>query len=195
MQGVEYIVLHAQEPILYVIRKQHRSSQTQATPLADFYILAGVVYQAPDLQSVINSRLTSSVHHLVSAFDEAMSYMRYHPTKGYCWEFGAPSSLKSNQDKAKERVKNDTGSVFQRRRVDLLLGELSRKFPPKVPAADKSDAAAAAGDLSGKAGSGEAAATSASASAQRPEKREGDVGQKRPQPAELGPPSKVLRSS
>lgn len=27
------------------------------TPLTDYYIVAGVVYQAPDLSSVINSRL------------------------------------------------------------------------------------------------------------------------------------------
>ena len=59
MVGVEYILLHVQEPILYVIRKQHRHSPTQATPLADYYIIAGVVYQAPDLMSVLNSRLVS----------------------------------------------------------------------------------------------------------------------------------------
>ena len=29
------------------------------TPLADYYMLAGVVYQAPDLCSIINSRLVS----------------------------------------------------------------------------------------------------------------------------------------
>jgi mediator of RNA polymerase II transcription subunit 6 len=60
MTGIEYILLHVQEPILYVIRKQHRHSPTQATPLADYYIIAGVVYQAPDLGSVFNSRLVSS---------------------------------------------------------------------------------------------------------------------------------------
>lgn len=51
------MLLHVQEPILYVIRKQHRFSAAQVTPLADFYIIAGVVYQAPDLGSVINSRI------------------------------------------------------------------------------------------------------------------------------------------
>lgn len=29
MQGVEYALVHAQEPILYVIRQQHRQSPTQ----------------------------------------------------------------------------------------------------------------------------------------------------------------------
>lgn len=59
MTGLEYIVLHVQEPILYVIRKQHRHSMEQTTPIADYYIIAGVVYQAPDLASVISSRLVS----------------------------------------------------------------------------------------------------------------------------------------
>jgi mediator of RNA polymerase II transcription subunit 6 len=53
------MLLHVQEPILYVIRKQHRHSATQVTPLADYYIIAGVVYQAPDLGSVLNSRIVS----------------------------------------------------------------------------------------------------------------------------------------
>ncbi|MCJ8731087.1 hypothetical protein PDJAM_G00191910 [Pangasius djambal] len=60
MVGVEYILLHAQEPILYIIRKQQRQSPAQLIPLADYYIIAGVVYQAPDLGSVISSRVVSS---------------------------------------------------------------------------------------------------------------------------------------
>lgn len=59
MTGLEYVLLHVQEPILYVIRKQHRHSSQQATPIADYYIIAGVIYQAPDLASVLNSRLVS----------------------------------------------------------------------------------------------------------------------------------------
>lgn len=59
MTGLEYILLHVQDPILYVIRKQHRHSPTQVIPLADYYIIAGIVYQAPDLASVLNSRLVS----------------------------------------------------------------------------------------------------------------------------------------
>lgn len=82
MQGTEYILLHVQEPILFVIRKQTRHSPNQVTPIADYYIIAGYVYQAPDLHSLISFRLTSAIHHLVSAFDESQSYMRYHPTKG-----------------------------------------------------------------------------------------------------------------
>ena len=66
LTGLEYMLLHVQEPILYVIRKQHRHSATTVTPLADFYIIAGVVYQAPDLGSVLNS--SSSIVSIILPF-------------------------------------------------------------------------------------------------------------------------------
>lgn len=56
---MEYCLLHVQEPILYVIRKQHRHSPTHCTPIADFYIAGGIVFQAPDLLSIINSHMVS----------------------------------------------------------------------------------------------------------------------------------------
>lgn len=127
MTGLEYILLHVQDPILYVIRKQHRHSPTQAVPLADYYIIAGVVHQAPDLASILNSRMLSTVHHLQSAFEESMSYSRYHPSKGYSWELKVPEKCAK-----KETQREEPSSLFQRQRVDMLLGELTRKFPLPV---------------------------------------------------------------
>jgi hypothetical protein len=42
---MEYCLLFVQEPILYVIRKQQRHSQNHETPISDYYIIAGIVYQ------------------------------------------------------------------------------------------------------------------------------------------------------
>ncbi|XP_065681715.1 potassium voltage-gated channel subfamily D member 3 isoform X2 [Hydra vulgaris] len=128
MSGVEYQLIHSQDPILYIIRKQMRYSQTQATPLAFYYILAGVVYQAPDIGSLINSKLLSSVHQLQSAFAEARSYARYNPSKGYWWQFTEESKTKGNVIKKTTKP----GSVFQRQRVDLLLSDLVEKYPPRL---------------------------------------------------------------
>ncbi|XP_014671799.1 PREDICTED: mediator of RNA polymerase II transcription subunit 6-like isoform X2 [Priapulus caudatus] len=129
MSGLEYILLHVQEPILYVVRKQHRHSSTQVTPLADYYIIAGIVYQAPDLCSVINSRLLNTTHYLQSAFEEALSFSRYHPSKGYWWEF--KEKQQDTKNKKKEKKKDEQGSIFQIQRVDALLEDLSKRFPPK----------------------------------------------------------------
>lgn len=147
MTGVEYCLLYVQEPILYVIRKQQRHSPAQVTPISDYYIVAGTIYQAPDLCSVVNSRLLSAVSHLQGAFEEARSYAKYHPTKGYWWDFqpnhNAPFGAKritppNAGDEAKKKkkkseadsTKDEPSSVFQRVRVDALLKLLTDKFPP-----------------------------------------------------------------
>lgn len=137
MTGLEYILLHVQEPILYVIRKQHRHSPVQTIPLADYYIIAGIVYQAPDLASVLNSRLLSAVHHLQCSFEETMTYSKYHPSKGYWWDFKANKSGPFNvgQSAPKEVAntpKEEPSTLFQRQRVDMLLAELVRQFPLPV---------------------------------------------------------------
>uniref|UniRef100_A0A8I3WK17 Mediator of RNA polymerase II transcription subunit 6 n=2 Tax=Cebidae TaxID=9498 RepID=A0A8I3WK17_CALJA len=129
MVGIEYILLHAQEPILFIIRKQQRQSPAQVIPLADYYIIAGVIYQAPDLGSVINSRVLTAVHGIQSAFDEAMSYCRYHPSKGYWWHFKDHEEQDKVRPKAKR--KEEPSSIFQRQRVDALLVDLRQKFPPR----------------------------------------------------------------
>ncbi len=151
MHGVEYCLLYVQEPILYVIRKQNRHSPTHVTPISDYYIVAGKIFQAPDLCSVVNSRLLSAVNHLQAAFDEAKGYAKYHPTKGYWWDFqqtnsnapyGAkklpqPDDSAEKKKASKKKKKNELdiareepSSVFQRVRVDYLLKILTDKFPP-----------------------------------------------------------------
>lgn len=75
----------------------------------------------------------SAVHHLQSSFEEASGFSRYHPSKGYYWDF---KSQKAGPDKTKakeEKPKEESSSLFQRQRVDMLLGELIKKFPLPQP--------------------------------------------------------------
>ncbi|OWR44883.1 mediator of RNA polymerase II transcription subunit 6 isoform X2 [Danaus plexippus] len=136
MTGLEYILLHVQEPILYVIRKQHRQSPMQTIPLADYYIIAGIVYQAPDLASVLNSRILSAVHHLQCSFEETMTYSKYHPSKGYWWDHknktGPFNVGQSAPKEVSSTPKEEPSTLFQRQRVDMLLAELVRQFPLPV---------------------------------------------------------------
>merc|ERR1712212_1223221 len=137
MQGQEYMLLHAQDNVLYIIRKQQRFSPTQVTPLACYHIIAGQVFQTPDLGSVINSRLVSAVNHLNGAFSEIQSYSQYHPSRGYWWQTNKQTDPIEQQKKEKEKKqaskKEEAASIFQRRRVDQLLNDLSHRFPYKAP--------------------------------------------------------------
>lgn len=142
MVGPEYVLLIAQEPILYVIRKQHRTSPTQVIPLAHYYVIAGKVYQAPDLGNVVNSRLSNCANYLQQAFTETHSYAKYQSAKGYYWEFKDKDSqalevakeekLKGEHLKRKtSKKKEEPSSLFQRHKVDRLLDDLTKKFPLK----------------------------------------------------------------
>ena len=172
MQGTEYCLLHVQEPILYVVRKQIRQSPTQVTPVNDYYIIAGVIYQAPDIGSVLNSRILTGVSHLQSAFEEARGYARYHPSRGYWWDFGKEKE-KEKDEKAKDK-KEEPSSMFQRRRVDMLLDQLTRQFPHKVPQPAVQPPVEGGADGQGGGGSGAEAAGSI-----KSEKVEGGGGVKR----------------
>ena len=75
----------------------------------------------------------SVVHNLKEAFDEALSYSRYHPSKGYWWEF---PNQESGKDKAQpkkkvKKTKEEPSSTFQRQCLDMLLDEWTRRFPPR----------------------------------------------------------------
>ena len=77
----------------------------------------------------------SAVHHLQSAFEEANSYSRYHPSKGYSWDL--KERKVPERSAKKETQRDEPSSMFQRLRVDMLLGELTHKFPIPVPPQSK----------------------------------------------------------
>ncbi|KAL1391516.1 hypothetical protein pipiens_012321 [Culex pipiens pipiens] len=88
MTGVEYILLHVQDPILYVIRKQRRHTPTGSDSAG------GLLHHRGDLAE------------------------------------------NNKTDKGKEvAAKEEPSSLFQRQRVDMLLGDLLRKFPLPIPQA------------------------------------------------------------
>ena len=146
MQGTEYVLLHVQAPILYVIRKQRRTSPTQTFTIADFYIIAGTVYQAPDLNSIISTKLLSSIFELQSAFDDCLGFARYHPMLEYYWNFNKlPTSQGNNSGTSEEDKKPGTKEDILAKKVaqiqmpdrrnhivnvDILMAELFQKFKP-----------------------------------------------------------------
>lgn len=123
MTGNEYVLLHVQEPILYVIRKQDRiGPDPQAvTPLVDYYILAGIVYQAPDLNSIIQSRVLNSALNLKSALEEFQALSSFNPSTGYSWSSQHQTSKASKSSDKMQRI--DEFSRFQ-----MKVGSLMKSF-------------------------------------------------------------------
>ena len=70
---MEFVLQDAQEPHLFVIRKQLRRQVTakSADTLAAYYILDGNIYQAPTLHAVISSRMVSHMLIMTSIIDLA----------------------------------------------------------------------------------------------------------------------------
>lgn len=124
MQGIEYVLFYAQEPILYLIRKQNRIGPDSTTPLVDYYILAGVVYQAPDLNSIIQSRVLNSALNLKSALEEFQDIATFNPLTGYAWKFQqAQKSNSKAADKSVQRPEDFTLTRFQ-----MKVSKLMRNF-------------------------------------------------------------------
>lgn len=121
MTGLEFVLLHVQEPILYVVRKQIRQANNQVTPQADYYILAGVVYQAPDLNTVIQSRVLNCVHSLQSAFQEFQDIKRFQSSSGYTWTFKEKQAKKAINPEASNARLDEPFTKFHAEKVDSLL--------------------------------------------------------------------------
>jgi hypothetical protein len=71
MEGIEYSLVSPSSPNLFRITKAKRliTPQPSVTLLAVYYIINGVVYQAPSAHAVLSSRVLQSLHYMRNAFD------------------------------------------------------------------------------------------------------------------------------
>ena len=96
MTGLEYALARWHEPghvpSVYVICKQHRvgPTDTQVRKLA-FYYIAGfppVIFQAPDMHSIVSARLDVSAYQVLAAHRRLAVGVRHVPAQGLVWQFG-----------------------------------------------------------------------------------------------------------
>ena len=95
---------------------------------AHYHIIGGTVYQTPDLASIMNSRLSTSLDKILDSFQSCNSASRYNPTKGYWWEFKNHKVDTQKKKKEEENV-SKIATQFQKNRVDVLLGKLMKSHP------------------------------------------------------------------
>jgi len=55
--GVEFAVVHAEPPSLFIIHKRERLSPEETRPLQAYFIINNRIYQSPDMYTVLSNRL------------------------------------------------------------------------------------------------------------------------------------------
>lgn len=68
------------------------------SPIAYYYVINGSVHQAPDMYSLVQSRLLGALEPLRNAFGEVTNYSRYNTAKGYYWEFKNKPNVKKREE-------------------------------------------------------------------------------------------------
>jgi mediator of RNA polymerase II transcription subunit 6 len=85
MKGIEFVVHLAQEPDLWIIRKQNRLSPDEVRLLATYFVVRENIYMAPNIHSIVKSRLLSTSLTLSKALEKAASLPTYSPSQGYTY--------------------------------------------------------------------------------------------------------------
>ncbi|TFY83323.1 hypothetical protein EWM64_g693 [Hericium alpestre] len=84
--GVEFAVVHAEPPSLFVIHKGERFSPEETRPMAAYFIMNNRIYQSPDVYHVLSNRLLTSLYSLQSSMDILRKYRPdYTPRSGWAW--------------------------------------------------------------------------------------------------------------
>ncbi|KAG8990396.1 Mediator of RNA polymerase II transcription subunit 6 [Tulasnella sp. 427] len=97
MTGIEFSIVEAAEPHLFVIHKRRRDSPTEAQTLAAYYIMNNAIYCAPDIYTILSTRLQTSVQQLRSGLDIIRKHRPdFTPRAGYAWDV-----VQSSQEKAR----------------------------------------------------------------------------------------------
>ncbi|KAG1829234.1 MED6-domain-containing protein [Suillus subalutaceus] len=84
--GIEFTLVHAQPPSLFIIHKRERSSPEEVRPLAAYFIMNNRIYRSPDVYGVLSNRLLTSLYALQSSLDILrINRPDYTPRTGFIW--------------------------------------------------------------------------------------------------------------
>ncbi|KAG6817606.1 hypothetical protein H0H87_006234 [Tephrocybe sp. NHM501043] len=90
--GVEFAVVHAEPPSIFIIQKRERLSPDEVRPMAAYFIMNNRIYQSPDVYTILSNRLLTSLHSLQTSLDILRSHRPdYTPRTGFVWPITDPS--------------------------------------------------------------------------------------------------------
>lgn len=103
--GLEYVLVHAKPPDLFVVHKRWRTSATQTQTLDVYYILHGNVTMAADLYTVLGARMLSACSALQSSLSLARNAQAsFNPREGHAWRIAAEAE---EDDEEEEEAVDD----------------------------------------------------------------------------------------
>ncbi|KAJ1030174.1 hypothetical protein NDA16_001086 [Ustilago loliicola] len=89
--GLEFVLVHSRAPLCFVVQKRWRTSATETAPLAAYYIINDSIYQAPDMYSILATRLQSTVYGLKSSLSaQRRARPFFDPRRGHHGRFIVP---------------------------------------------------------------------------------------------------------
>ncbi|KAJ6604286.1 MED6-domain-containing protein [Mycena vulgaris] len=126
--GVEFAVVHAQPPSMFIIHKRERLSPDEVRPLSAYFIMNNRIYQSPDVYTVLSNRLLTSLCSLQSSLDILRSRRPdYIPRTGFVWPI-VDSATQPDDLKKKTAGEDGAGAGTESRSVSE-----APENKPKVP--------------------------------------------------------------
>ncbi|KAJ1310364.1 hypothetical protein OPQ81_007102 [Rhizoctonia solani] len=106
MKGIEYAVVHAEPPTLFIIHKRERLSPTDTRPIEAYYVYKNTIHKAFDLYSLVSNRLSTAVNCLSDSLSLIRPYKpEFSPRTGYQWNI-IDDSVEEEEDSNSNRMRN-----------------------------------------------------------------------------------------
>ncbi|EST06447.1 Mediator complex, subunit Med6 [Kalmanozyma brasiliensis GHG001] len=136
--GLEFVLVHAKGGC-FVVQKRWRTGPGEVTPLASYYVVNESIYQAPDLYSVLATRLQSTVFGLKSSLTtQRRARPSFDPRRGHHGRFIVPDppTTSSNDADAKAATDNEEEDEEAAAQDDEMEFEDVHAAPTSAPPAD-----------------------------------------------------------
>ncbi|WFD42152.1 Mediator of RNA polymerase II transcription subunit 6 [Malassezia psittaci] len=101
--GLEFVLVHSRPPC-FIIHKRHRYAPDRVSPpIASYYIINDCIYQAPDMYTILATRLQSSILGLKGTLDLQREHRAaFNPRRGNFGRFLTVDSPQNSSDAMNE---------------------------------------------------------------------------------------------
>ncbi|KTW26705.1 hypothetical protein T552_02711 [Pneumocystis carinii B80] len=134
MRGIEFVISTEKEPDIWVIYKQHRSSEHNASVLAVYFVANESIYMAPSIHSVISSRMLNIILSLRQALASVHNLHHFSSITEY--SYSTPEEIPSkdlpiHNIKANQHVRKALNDAIREKFYDMAQNKDITKQEPQ----------------------------------------------------------------